>query len=104
MGRTVERGPVASRPTCEHLFALAHLATVAVYEVTFVYPRHSYEAHRRFLASLAFSTNPNGIDGFRRHGSGVALTFVVHEEDRERATARSHASEPQGSGPAMYRP
>lgn len=57
------------------------------YEITFVYRTRSYDEHRRFLASVAASPAPNGIDGFRRYGSGVALTFVVHEHDQEQATA-----------------
>ena len=52
---------------------------MAAYEVTLTYPDLDYDEHRRFLGSVAAS-RPSGLDGFRRHGSGVALTFVVETE------------------------
>lgn len=44
-----------------------------------LYPDRSYEEHRRFLGSVAASP-PSGLDGFRRHGSGIALTFFVESD------------------------
>lgn len=49
------------------------------YEVTLTYPDHSYDEHRRFLGTVAGSP-PSGLDGFRRCGSGVALTYIVHTD------------------------
>jgi hypothetical protein len=49
---------------------------VGIYEVTLVYPDLDYDEHRRFLGSVAAS-RPSGLDGFRRHGPGIALTFVI---------------------------
>ncbi len=57
------------------------------YEVTLIYPDRSYDEHRRFLGSVAGSP-PSGLDGFRRFGSGVALTFVMNTDLGEEHAAR----------------
>lgn len=55
---------------------MRHTLYMAAFEVTLVYPDLDYDEHRRFLGSVAGS-RPSGLDGFRRHGSGIALTFVI---------------------------
>jgi len=52
---------------------------MAVYEVALFYPGLSYDEYRGFLASVAAGPKP-GLQGFRQHGTGVVLTFVVETE------------------------
>jgi hypothetical protein len=52
---------------------------VAVYEVSLYFPDLPYEEHRRYLASLAAGPRP-GLEGFRQHGVGVVLTFVIETD------------------------
>jgi hypothetical protein len=66
---------------------------VPTYEVTLTYPDRSYDEHRRFLGSVAGSP-PSGLDGFRRYGSGVALTYLIQTdlgEDHAAKVALQHA-------------
>jgi hypothetical protein len=58
------------------MFGSDRLTDVAVYEVTMVFPDVSYEANRRFLASVVAATR-SPLQGFRQVGEGVALTFVI---------------------------
>jgi hypothetical protein len=60
---------------------------------TLVYPDRPYDEHRRFLGSVARSS-PAGLDGFRRHGSGVALTYFISTdlgEEHASKVALQHA-------------
>jgi hypothetical protein len=54
----------------------ARLPVVAVYEVTFTYPTVPYEENGHFPASV-IAARSSPLQGFRRRGDGVALTFVV---------------------------
>lgn len=80
-------GPLANTRSLRQTF------DVPAYEVTLLYPDHSYDDHRRFLGSVAGSP-PSGLDGFRRYGAGVALTFVVTTDlgpDHATRVALQHA-------------
>ena len=59
------------------------------FEITMVYPERSFEEHRAYLASVAGSRTSR-LDGFRRHGSGVALTFVTEARNRDTAMMQAH--------------
>ena len=67
---------------------------MTAHEVTLLYPALDYDEHRRFLGSVAGSP-PAGLDGFRRCGSGIALTYVVisdRGEDHAVRVALQHAA------------
>jgi hypothetical protein len=62
---------------------------MATFEITMLYPERSFGEHRGFLASVVGS--PAGrLDGFRRHGDGLALTYVVEARDRQTALQQAH--------------
>jgi hypothetical protein len=59
------------------------------FEITMLYPERSFDEHRSFLASVVGA--PAGrLDGFRRHGEGLALTYVADARDRQVALQQAH--------------
>lgn len=52
---------------------------MAVYEVAMHFPDMPFDEHRRFLASVAAGHGPM-LQGFRQHGTGVVLTFVIETD------------------------
>lgn len=71
---------------------------MGTYEVTVVYPDLPYDECRRFLGSLAASP-PSGLDGFRRYGDGVALTYVVTTEHGPELARRLAVQRAAGTWP-----
>jgi hypothetical protein len=72
-----------------NICSLCQSEDMATFEITMLYPERSFVDHRRFLASVVGA--PAGrLDGFRRHGDGVALTYVVDARDRQAALLQAH--------------
>ncbi len=59
------------------------------FEITMVYPQRSFDEHRAALAGLVLRPR-GGVDGFRRHGDGVALVFVAEARNRDTAMLQAH--------------
>lgn len=52
---------------------------MTVYEVRMFFPEMALDDHRRFLASVTAGQGA-ALQGFRQHGNGVVLKFVVETD------------------------